>query len=141
MNSNCGPSAMKWQTIRPEVPDCPSWRGELSTGPSKTKIISGYFDFYYGLSDMDIRTVRDWAMAHCRDHRQRLRPRFWVGFVSMGSWECIELNSSDRFDMHTIFWALGHHWWWNPKGLKDIYEAWLRAKGERDWWGKLTGDV
>jgi hypothetical protein len=127
MNSNRGPSAMKWRTVRPEVPDCP--RDGLSARTRRTNNVSVYFDFYYGLSNMDIRTVRDWAVAHRRARRWRLRPRFWVGFVSMGSWECIELIPSDRFDMHKVFWALGHQWWRNPKGSKDICGACLRAKG------------
>jgi hypothetical protein len=88
--------------------DCLNWRGGLSARPLKTKIVSGCFDFDYGLSGMDIQTVRGWVVARRRARRRQLRTRFWVGFVSMGSWECIELIPSDRFDMHKVFWALGH---------------------------------
>jgi hypothetical protein len=127
------PSASSCRTVRTEEADWP--------GPRKIKIVFVWFRVIYGLFVWDVRTVRGWAVARCRARRQWLRPWFWMGFVSMGFYECINVIPSDRFDMHKVFWALGHQWWWNPKGSKDIYEAWLRAKGERDWWGKLIDDV
>jgi hypothetical protein len=113
MNSNCGPSAMKWRTVRPEVSDCPNWRDGLSVRPRRTNNIFVWIWVKNGLSGLRGRTVREarehntcfWrflavgngpsnlvgrtvrgsAENHRRAHRRWLRPRFWVGFVSMGS--------------------------------------------------------
>jgi hypothetical protein len=63
-----------------------------------------------GPSDLVGRTVRGSAENRRRARRRRLRPRFWVGFVSMGSWECLDVIPSDIFDMHWGLKALAHQW-------------------------------
>jgi hypothetical protein len=63
-----------------------------------------------GPSDLVGRTVRGSAENRRRAHRRRLRPRFWVGFVCMGSWECLDVIPSGIFDMHWALKALAHQW-------------------------------
>jgi hypothetical protein len=138
MNSNCELSAMKWWTVRPEVPDRPPGGAGLSELKVRTvretskkqhgsvwiwvnNGLSGlrgrtvreareqntcfwrFLTVGNGPSDLVGRTVRGLAENRRRARRRRLWPRFWVEFVSMGSWECLDVIPSDIFDMH---WGL-----------------------------------
>jgi hypothetical protein len=107
MNSNCGPSAMKWRIVCPEVPDCPNWRDGLSARPRRTNIVYVWIWVKNGLSGRRGWTGREareqntcfwrfltvgngpsdlvgWTVrGSAENHRQARQWRLWPWFLGM----------------------------------------------------------